>query len=62
MDSPAIPANARNVEGALKLIDFLLRPEIAVQVAETIGYPTPNPGGEEAAVAGDCQRQITLPG
>lgn len=42
MDSLAIPANARNVEGALKLIDFLLRPEIAVQVAETIGYPTPN--------------------
>ncbi len=42
MDSLAIPANARNVEGALKLIDFLLRPEIAVQVAKEIGYPTPN--------------------
>ncbi|MBW7984000.1 spermidine/putrescine ABC transporter substrate-binding protein PotD [Enterobacillus tribolii] len=42
MDSLAIPANARNVEGAMKLIDFLLRPEIAEQVARTIGYPTPN--------------------
>ncbi|MDF7681072.1 spermidine/putrescine ABC transporter substrate-binding protein PotD [Enterobacteriaceae bacterium ESL0689] len=42
MDSLAIPANAKNVDGALKLIDFLLRPEIARQVAETIGYPTPN--------------------
>ncbi|WP_114195548.1 spermidine/putrescine ABC transporter substrate-binding protein PotD [Edaphovirga cremea] len=42
MDSLAIPANAKNVEGAHKLIDFLLRPEIAAQVAETIGYPTPN--------------------
>lgn len=42
MDSLAIPANAKNVDGALKLINFLLRPEIAVQVAETIGYPTPN--------------------
>ncbi|KAA9001707.1 spermidine/putrescine ABC transporter substrate-binding protein PotD [Affinibrenneria salicis] len=42
MDSLAIPANAKNVEGAMKLIDFLLRPEIAAQVAETIGYPTPN--------------------
>jgi spermidine/putrescine transport system substrate-binding protein len=42
MDSLAIPANAKNVEGAHKLIDFLLRPEIAAQVAESIGYPTPN--------------------
>lgn len=42
MDSLAIPANAKNVDGALKLINFLLRPEVAKQVAETIGYPTPN--------------------
>ncbi|MCG8709996.1 spermidine/putrescine ABC transporter substrate-binding protein PotD [Brenneria sp. 4F2] len=42
MDSLAIPANAKNVDGALKMINFLLRPEIAAQVAETIGYPTPN--------------------
>ncbi|MBA0166340.1 spermidine/putrescine ABC transporter substrate-binding protein PotD [Pectobacterium sp. CFBP8739] len=42
MDSLAIPANAKNVDGAMKLIDFLLRPEVAAQVAETIGYPTPN--------------------
>lgn len=42
MDSLAIPANAKNVDGALQLINFLLRPEIAKQVAETIGYPTPN--------------------
>lgn len=43
MDSLAIPANAKNVEGALKLINFLLRPDVAKEVAETIGYPTPNP-------------------
>lgn len=42
MDSTAIPANAKNKEGALKLINFLLRPDVAKQVAETIGYPTPN--------------------
>lgn len=42
MDSLSIPANAQNVEGALQLINFLLRPDIARQVAETIGYPTPN--------------------
>jgi spermidine/putrescine transport system substrate-binding protein len=37
MDSLSIPANAKNV-GALKLINFLLRPDVAKQVAETIGY------------------------
>ena len=42
MDSLSIPANARNVDGAMQLIDFLLRPEIAARVAEEIGYPTPN--------------------
>lgn len=42
MDSLAIPANAKNPDGALKLINFLLRPDIAVQVAEAVGYPTPN--------------------
>lgn len=42
MDNLAIPANAKNKEAALKLINFLLRPEVAAKVAETIGYPTPN--------------------
>ncbi|ARC53175.1 extracellular solute-binding protein [Candidatus Riesia pediculischaeffi] len=44
MDSLAIPSNAKNVDGALKLIDFLLRPEIAAEVSKQIGYPTPNLG------------------
>ena len=42
MDNLAIPANAKNRAGALKLINFLLRPDVAAKVAETIGYPTPN--------------------
>ena len=42
MDNLAIPANAKNKAGALKLINFLLRPDVAAKVAETIGYPTPN--------------------
>ncbi|QJC31599.1 extracellular solute-binding protein [Enterobacteriaceae endosymbiont of Donacia tomentosa] len=42
MDNFVIPANAQNVDGALKLINFLLRPEIAAQVAKITGYSTPN--------------------
>nr|WP_246208523.1 extracellular solute-binding protein [Enterobacteriaceae endosymbiont of Plateumaris braccata] len=42
MDSFAIPSNAKNVEGALKLINFLLRAKIAAQVAQITGYSTPN--------------------
>ncbi|MFE8149621.1 spermidine/putrescine ABC transporter substrate-binding protein PotD [Brenneria goodwinii] len=56
MDSLAIPANAKNVDGALKMINFLLRPEIAAQVAETIGYPTPNSAAKKllpSEVSGD---------
>ncbi|AFJ47470.1 spermidine/putrescine ABC transporter substrate-binding protein PotD [Shimwellia blattae] len=56
MDSLAIPANAKNPQAALKLINFLLRPDVAKQVAETIGYPTPNLAARKLlskAVAGD---------
>lgn len=56
MDSLAIPANAKNVEGAMKLIDFLLRPDVAAKVAEEIGYPTPNLAAKKllpASVAND---------
>ncbi|MGO4941289.1 ABC transporter substrate-binding protein [Ruoffia tabacinasalis] len=46
-DNIVIPHNAQNVEGAHALIDFLLRPEIAAQNADYVGYSTPN----EAATA-----------
>ena len=39
---PVDSGECQNVDGALKLINFLLRPDVAKQVAETIGYPTPN--------------------
>ncbi|WP_345315641.1 extracellular solute-binding protein [Ferrimonas gelatinilytica] len=42
MDNLAVPAGAKNVEAAHKLINFLLRPEVAAKVCEEIGYPTPN--------------------
>ncbi|CAH0533503.1 Spermidine/putrescine-binding periplasmic protein [Vibrio stylophorae] len=44
MDSIAIPAGAKNVDAAYKMIDFLLRPENAAKIAVEIGYPTPVKG------------------
>ncbi|WP_325892684.1 extracellular solute-binding protein [Grimontia sp. NTOU-MAR1] len=41
MDSLSIPATAKNVDAAHKMIDFLLRPENAAKLAIDIGYPTP---------------------
>lgn len=41
-DNVVIPHNAQNVEGAHALIDFLMRPEVAAQNAEYVGYATPN--------------------
>lgn len=41
-DNMVIPRNATNVEGAHALIDFMMRPEIAAQNAEYVGYSTPN--------------------
>ncbi len=42
MDSLIIPKNAPHVELAHRLIDFLLRPEIAQLVSEKVGSATPN--------------------
>lgn len=42
MDSMAIPKRAANVKGAHRLIEFILRPEIAKLITEEIGYATPN--------------------
>lgn len=56
----AIPANAKNKEGALKLINFLLRPDVAKQVAETIGYPTPNLAARKSWVSPEVANAKTL--
>ncbi len=42
MDNLVIPAKAKNIENAYSLINFLLRPEIAKQICEEIGYASPN--------------------
>ena len=40
-DNMVIPKTVANKDGAEKFIDFMLRPDIAVQNAEYIGYSTP---------------------
>ncbi|ARC55106.1 spermidine/putrescine ABC transporter substrate-binding protein [Candidatus Riesia sp. GBBU] len=42
MDSLAIPSTSKNVNESLRLIDFLLRPDIAEKIIKKIGYPTAN--------------------
>ncbi|MBU1190316.1 MAG: extracellular solute-binding protein [Gammaproteobacteria bacterium] len=42
IDNFVIPAGAENVENAHKFLDFMLRPEVAKQAVEEIGYATPN--------------------
>lgn len=47
MDNMAIPKTARNVQAALKFIDFILRPEISARLTEEIQYPNPNHAAHE---------------
>lgn len=42
MDSVAIPANAQNLKEAYEFIQFILRPEIAKEISESIGFATAN--------------------
>jgi spermidine/putrescine transport system substrate-binding protein len=41
-DNLAISANARNPEGAMQFINFVLEPANAARIAEEVGYGTPN--------------------
>jgi spermidine/putrescine transport system substrate-binding protein len=42
MDNLVIPKGAENLDNAHRLLDFLLRPEIAKLISEKIGYASPN--------------------
>ena len=42
MDNIAIPKNAKHLDEAYEMINFLLQPEVAARVSSAIGYPTPN--------------------
>ena len=42
VDSFVIPAGARHVDNAHRLIDFLLRPKVSAANSEFVGYATPS--------------------
>ncbi len=42
IDAYAIPASARNVDAALRFIDFTLRPDIGAEIARTTGFAIAN--------------------
>ena len=42
VDSMVIPADSPNVPGALRFINFVMRPEISAEVTRAIGFPSGN--------------------
>lgn len=42
LDNLAIPKDAKNVDNALRFIDYVLRPEVAAANARAVHYPSPN--------------------
>ena len=48
IDSLCIPANAKNVSGAEKFINFVSDKESALRIADEIGYTTPNKEARKA--------------
>jgi spermidine/putrescine transport system substrate-binding protein len=61
MDSLAIPANAKNIDAVHKLIDFLLRPDVAAEVALEIGYPTPNKAAKKLLPKSFTENKMIFP-
>lgn len=46
VDSFAIPSHAEHTEAALKFINYMMRPEVAKECVEYVGYATPNLPGK----------------
>lgn len=59
IDGWVIPKNARHKENALKFLDFLCRPEIALKNFEYITYSTPNKAAR-ALIEDDDIRNSTI--
>ncbi|WP_044469584.1 ABC transporter substrate-binding protein [Mannheimia massilioguelmaensis] len=61
MDNYAIPKNARNIEGAHKFIDFMLRPEHAKVIIERMGFSMPNEGVKALLSAENANNPLLFP-
>lgn len=61
MDNYAIPKGAKNVEGAYKFIDFMLRPENAKAVIERLGFSMPNKGAKALLPAEQAENPLLFP-
>ncbi|WP_419865857.1 extracellular solute-binding protein [Gallibacterium genomosp. 3] len=61
MDNYAIPKNAKHKSAAYKFIDFMLRPESAKEVIETMGFSMPNEGVKALLSAEDVNDPTLFP-
>lgn len=61
MDNYAIPKQAKNKEAAYKFIDFMLRPESAKAMIESMGFSTPNEGVKALLSKEDAQSPVLFP-
>ena len=61
MDNLAIPVGAENRQGALRMINFLLRPDIARLIAEKTRYASPNAEAVRQLPAGIRNNSVMYP-
>jgi len=61
LDSMAIPSGARHVDNAYKFINFILRPDIAMQISMATGYASPNLAAQKLMPKELATNKITYP-
>lgn len=61
VDSAAIPANAKSVDAAHQLLDFLMRPEIAAQIIQQLGIAVPNKGAKPLLPTEVAENPVLFP-
>ncbi|HBO37602.1 MAG TPA: spermidine/putrescine ABC transporter substrate-binding protein, partial [Pasteurellaceae bacterium] len=61
IDNYAIPKNARNIKEAHQFIDFMLRPESAKIVIESMGFSMPNEGVKPLLAPEDAANPVLFP-
>ena len=60
IDNMMIPANAKNPQGALELMDFVYQPEVAQLITEWVPYMSPVPAVQDL-IADHAKRRRTAP-